>query len=315
MTRAEKQTESVFPLAAASCLPETRVWGSNFQKQTFIGASAWLSSTSRWGCGYACDGTTSGSLEQRFYASTYGRFNTPDPFGGSAKLRNPMSWNRYSYTLGDPVNGNDPSGLDCDSGDPEDYSCIADGGYGGTTTDAVCECTVENSDPVISTTTTAVVCPAGLTYSNITASGAGFTGSCDNPIGINQPFVTAMEQYLSTFSMGITISGRLGVPDTPVQTGGTLTIDSNTGVKTSPSTVVKLPLPTPFQNPTTGTNMGSIGTSISTSSPTDTYGLPVGTAVTYKGCGQLGVNYGIDLGSSRGYLNLSFGYYMNLSCP
>jgi RHS repeat-associated protein len=50
--------------------------------------------------------------DQRFYASTYGRFNTPDPSGGSINPGNPQSWNRYSYTLGDPVNGNDPSGLD-----------------------------------------------------------------------------------------------------------------------------------------------------------------------------------------------------------
>jgi hypothetical protein len=28
--------------------------------------------------------------------------------------RNPQSFNRYAYVMGDPVNGNDPSGLDCD---------------------------------------------------------------------------------------------------------------------------------------------------------------------------------------------------------
>jgi hypothetical protein len=59
--------------------------------------------------------------DQRFYASTYGRFNTPDPKGGSAKLDNPLSWNRYSYTLDDPINGNDPTGLDC--GDGSDGEC------------------------------------------------------------------------------------------------------------------------------------------------------------------------------------------------
>jgi RHS repeat-associated protein len=50
--------------------------------------------------------------DQRFYASTYGRFNTPDPYAGSVKPNSPGSWNRYSYTLGDPVNGNDPTGQD-----------------------------------------------------------------------------------------------------------------------------------------------------------------------------------------------------------
>jgi len=52
--------------------------------------------------------------DQRYYASTYGRFNTPDPSRRSAKAGNPLSWNRYAYTLGDPVNGNDPKGLDDD---------------------------------------------------------------------------------------------------------------------------------------------------------------------------------------------------------
>jgi hypothetical protein len=45
---------------------------------------------------------------------------TPDPYRASAKLINPTSWNRYAYVNGDPVNSNDPSGLDgdyCSGGD------------------------------------------------------------------------------------------------------------------------------------------------------------------------------------------------------
>jgi hypothetical protein len=49
------------------------------------------------------------NADQRFYASTYGRFNTPDRRGG--RLSNPGSLNRYAYVLGDPVNHNDPRGL------------------------------------------------------------------------------------------------------------------------------------------------------------------------------------------------------------
>ncbi len=47
----------------------------------------------------------------RWYDSAMGRFTTPDPYGGSATLTNPNSWNRYAYVGGDPVNFNDPSGL------------------------------------------------------------------------------------------------------------------------------------------------------------------------------------------------------------
>src|ERR1700744_6603369 len=107
MMAAEERTRDVFPLAASCCLPETRVRGFNFEKQAFIGASAWVSSTSRWGCGYRCDGTASVSPDQRFYASTYGRFLRADPFlaGVAAKgsVANPMdtpSWNFDSYTRG-----------------------------------------------------------------------------------------------------------------------------------------------------------------------------------------------------------------------
>ena len=51
--------------------------------------------------------------DQRFYASSYGRFNTADPYAGSAGSSDPGSWNRYSYTRGDPVNRIDPGGT-CD---------------------------------------------------------------------------------------------------------------------------------------------------------------------------------------------------------
>ena len=46
--------------------------------------------------------------DQRYYASTYGRFNTADQFAGSAVGRNPGTWNRYAYVGGDPINMNDP---------------------------------------------------------------------------------------------------------------------------------------------------------------------------------------------------------------
>jgi RHS repeat-associated protein len=49
--------------------------------------------------------------DQRYYASGYGRFNSPDPSMGSLILKKPGSWNRYAYVGGDPVNSNDADGL------------------------------------------------------------------------------------------------------------------------------------------------------------------------------------------------------------
>jgi RHS repeat-associated protein len=50
--------------------------------------------------------------DQRFYQNKFGRFLTPDPYGGSAKPESPQSWNRYAYANNDPINDNDPTGLE-----------------------------------------------------------------------------------------------------------------------------------------------------------------------------------------------------------
>jgi hypothetical protein len=51
------------------------------------------------------------STVQRYYSSIMGRFLTPDP-SDAGDLSDPQSLNLYSYVLNDPVNYNDPEGLD-----------------------------------------------------------------------------------------------------------------------------------------------------------------------------------------------------------
>jgi RHS repeat-associated protein len=52
--------------------------------------------------------------DQRYYASTFGRFMSPDPYRASGAPGDPGSWNRYSYTRNNPINRYDPHGLyDC----------------------------------------------------------------------------------------------------------------------------------------------------------------------------------------------------------
>jgi RHS repeat-associated protein len=60
---------------------------------------------------YYRDATGLDYADQRYYASTSGRFLTADPSmpGDPAE---PQSFNLYAYVLGDPVNYSDPEGLD-----------------------------------------------------------------------------------------------------------------------------------------------------------------------------------------------------------
>ena len=48
----------------------------------------------------------------RYYNSLWDRFLTPDRCSGSASLGNPQSWNKYVYAGNDPINRNDPRGLE-----------------------------------------------------------------------------------------------------------------------------------------------------------------------------------------------------------
>jgi RHS repeat-associated protein len=60
---------------------------------------------------YYRDSTTAlDYAQQRYYASTLGRFTSPDLSGLGAVGSDPQSWNRYTYVENDPVNFNDPTG-------------------------------------------------------------------------------------------------------------------------------------------------------------------------------------------------------------
>jgi len=83
--------------------------------------------------------TTLDYADQRYYASSYGRFNTADPMRASAGPEDPGSWNRYAYVGGDPINMRDPSGLCaedtdysvsvCDSVDDDPFDASNGDGY------------------------------------------------------------------------------------------------------------------------------------------------------------------------------------------
>ena len=65
--------------------------------------------------------------DQRYYASTFGRFMIPDKQGGDTE--DPQSLNKYSYVGGDPVNRLDPSGQNFCS--PNDIDWLFDASISG----------------------------------------------------------------------------------------------------------------------------------------------------------------------------------------
>ncbi len=87
------------------------------------------------------------SADQRFYTiytSQFGRFMSADRFKQAAKANNSGSWNKYSYTRGDPVTRGDRKGtcdtdltsLDFDSGSGGETGC--DDNSGGGPDDTIC---------------------------------------------------------------------------------------------------------------------------------------------------------------------------------
>ena len=57
----------------------------------------------------------------RYYSASYGRFLTADPYLNNDRIGLTGSWNRYSYTRGDPVNRLDAEGT-CDTSTDDEFN-------------------------------------------------------------------------------------------------------------------------------------------------------------------------------------------------
>jgi RHS repeat-associated protein len=62
--------------------------------------------------------TNTGHAQFRQYSNTQGHWLQSDPYGGSYKIRNPQSFNRYVYSANRPLSATDPLGLDDTDVDP-----------------------------------------------------------------------------------------------------------------------------------------------------------------------------------------------------
>jgi RHS repeat-associated protein len=85
--------------------------GTPTGNDTYKFATYWRDSTT--GLDYA---------QQRYYASTMGRFLTPDPIAAANATVLPENWNKYAYVSGDSVNKTDPLGLCSPQDNPPCYS-------------------------------------------------------------------------------------------------------------------------------------------------------------------------------------------------
>jgi hypothetical protein len=108
---------------------------------------------------------------------------TPDPATSSQDPKNPQSWNRYGYVLGDPINANDPTGLDTTAICGEDDDDCGAGGVAATSSSPVNyssgDITGYDSDgnPVVgdaNTSTTANVTDSSSSTSSTTSSNGGW---------------------------------------------------------------------------------------------------------------------------------------------
>ena len=177
----------------------------------------------------------------RYYDNVTGRFLSPDPYGGSASAGNPQSWNKYAYVVGDPVGGNDPTGLDdaADGGDGGLSFNFNDfggwGGYGGSSgsgdgsTGYSGPTPYNNGDVFISNVTTSATAPSGGSATNAgagnstgsslvsynswtTTVSSGGVGSTSGPAAGGSPGKTSVPASPGTYGSYATcfVSGVLG---------------------------------------------------------------------------------------------------------
>lgn len=86
--------------------------------------------------GYEKDGESGLEFAQaRYYNPTHGRFTSVDPLTASASLRNPQTFNRYSYVLNSPYKFTDPLGLSPNLSDLKNKVIDAINGKGTLTED------------------------------------------------------------------------------------------------------------------------------------------------------------------------------------
>lgn len=103
--------------------------------------------------------------QARYYNSAHGRFTSIDPLTASANIKNPQTFNRYSYVLNSPYKFSDPLGLisqytgacggECANSDPRNFGGGMASTNGGMTVDVTYQITEEQVESILAQQKTA----------------------------------------------------------------------------------------------------------------------------------------------------------------
>jgi len=177
----------------------------------------------------------------RYYASSQGRFTSPDPLAGSASTANPQSFNRYSYVNNSPLIIVDPSGM---------FGICPGGGQGGMYVGG--SVPEEEQRPQQQPATTPSqsqpsqqVAPPPLHYF------VACTGNPQTAVAVPQPAEDALNQYQTSVANNVydTLSTAYSIEQNPTiqESRGvnlTLTVGSsgvNGGISATDQAIVKTP--------------------------------------------------------------------------
>ena len=137
--------------------------------------------------------------QHRWYSSQIDRFTTVDPKAGSANPEMPQSWNKYAYTLGDPADNSDPTGLQDE--EDADLNCYE---YGMLWPSVVCDLAAGPRRPVVQVPADAPdPCPKNmrffLQYGVDQKGETALDAITDlaNRLNINRDFLLALSSYES----------------------------------------------------------------------------------------------------------------------
>ena len=151
---------------------------------------------------YYRDTTNLDYARNRYYSSQIGRFLTPDPSQpGNPAV--PQSWNYYGYTQGDPINFNDPKGLNIalvvDGITIGEFSYGGSGGAGGYISGTETYSGNENGDPFTRERPFTIVLPDdpfGGTPNEVSGSEPWYDRHpCDKRDPTNARILTYISQY------------------------------------------------------------------------------------------------------------------------